>query len=342
MPHAAMPLVRRSVTRYGGSDSVAAKSSTTSLSRGSIDLNLLIIFDAVMQARNLTRAGQRLGLSQPATSHALARLRTMLRDELFVRTPEGMQPTPRAQQMADPVREALRVLSVTLEPDAFDPAESTRGFTLAMNNYAARAIAPPLLRRVAEVAPGVTLDIRPLGAGNALDLLDGDGVDLALGMLTDGGERFKCVRVMQDDYVAVLDRAHPTAAEPGLSIESLAAIPHLAISSAGDDTGFIDTALERNGLSRRVVARVPFLSIVLVLVGSNLLAVLPRRVAGDLSVICPVVVKDLPFPSPRIGLSMIWHRRIDNHPAHRWLRGMVRASVAGQPRGEFKRDMVLD
>ena len=244
--------------------------------------------------------------------------------------------------MADPVREALRVLSVTLEPDAFDPAELTRGFTLAMNNYAARAIAPPLLRRVAEVAPGVTLDIRPLGAGNALDLLDGDGVDLALGMLTDGGERFKCVRVMQDDYVAVLDRAHPTAAEPGLSIESLAAIPHLAISSAGDDTGFIDTALERNGLSRRVVARVPFLSIVLVLVGSNLLAVLPRRVAGDLSVICPVVVKDLPFPSPRIGLSMIWHRRIDNHPAHRWLRGMVRASVAGQPRGEFKRDMVLD
>src|SRR6202044_3171776 len=101
---------------------------------------------------------RRLGLSQPATSHALGRLRTMLHDDLFVRTPEGMQPTPRAQQMAEPVRDALRVLSVTLEPDEFDPAQSARGFTLAMNNYAARAIAPALVRRVAEAAPKVTLD----------------------------------------------------------------------------------------------------------------------------------------------------------------------------------------
>src|SRR5450631_2072748 len=107
---------------------------------GSIDLNLLIVFDVLMQERNLTRAGRRLGLSQPAASHALARLRHMLHDDLFIRTPEGMQPTPRAEQMAQPVRDALRELRITLEPEAFDPSSSMREFSLAVNNYAARAI----------------------------------------------------------------------------------------------------------------------------------------------------------------------------------------------------------
>src|ERR1700749_991946 len=103
---------------------------------GAVDLNLLIVFDALMQEHNLTRAGRRLGLSQPATSHALARLRHVLNDELFVRAPDGMQPTPRAQQMAEPIRDALRVLRLALEPETFDPAQSSRGFTLAVNNYA--------------------------------------------------------------------------------------------------------------------------------------------------------------------------------------------------------------
>jgi len=313
-----------------GVQHAAAAANAADFTRGNIDLNLLIVFDAVMQTRNLTRAGRRLGLSQPATSHALARLRNMLHDDLFVRAPEGMQPTPRAQQMAGPVREALRTLSATLEPDAFDPARSTRQFTLAMNNYAARAIAPTLLRRVAATAPGVTLDIRPQGTADALDLLDADGVDLALAILTDGGERFKCAGVMQDDYVAVLDRGHAAAAEPSLSIERFATIPRVAISSTGDDTGFVDEALEQHGFVRRIAARVPFLSIVLVLVGSDLVVVMPRRVAMDLSTVCPVVVRELPFPSPRISLSMIWHRRVDNQPAHRWLRDMVRASAAGR------------
>jgi DNA-binding transcriptional LysR family regulator len=296
-----------------------------------VDLNLLIIFDAVMLERNLTRAGRRVGLSQPATSHALARLRTMLRDDLFVRTPEGMQPTPRALQMAEPVREALRVLRTSLQPDDFDAADSTQGFTLAVNNYAARAVVPALVRRVAQAAPQVTLDIHPIGRVDVLDRLDAEGIDLGLTILSDGGERFKCARIMDEDYVAVLDIAHPAAAEDALSFAHIAAIPHIAISSSGDDTGFIDAALGARGLTRRIAARVPFLSIVLMLIGADRIAVLPRRVAADLAAICPVVVKELPFASPRIALSMIWHRRLDNHPAHRWLRAMVRASAAGSP-----------
>jgi DNA-binding transcriptional LysR family regulator len=296
------------------------------LTRSAVDLNLLIVFDAVMQERSLTRAGRRLGLSQPATSHALARLRTMLGDALFVRTPEGMQPTPRAQQMADPVREALRAINLTLEPEAFDPGAARRSFAIAVNNYGARAVVPALVQRVAKEAPGISLDIRPVGLLDVLDQLDRGSVELALTTLVDGSERFKCVRIMDDDYAVVLDRRHP-AADGILTAKRLASIPHLVISSSGDDTGFIDEALEQRGLERRVATRVPLLSVALLLVGSDRIAVLPRRVAADLARICPLVERDLPFPSPRIAMQMIWHRRLDNHPAQRWLREMVRASI---------------
>jgi DNA-binding transcriptional LysR family regulator len=297
------------------------------MSWGAIDLNLLIVFDVVMQERNLTRAGRRLGLSQPAASHALARLRHMLHDDLFIRAPDGMRPTPRAEQMAQPVRDALRELRIILEPEAFDPATSTREFSLAVNNYAARAIVPALARTVGNLAPRVRLDINPIGMREVLDQLDAGGMDVALTALVDGGERFKCVRVTDDDFVVLLDGAHPAAAEAALSVERLAEIPHIAITSTGDDTSFVDDALEQRGLTRTIATRVPFLSVVLMLVGSDRLAVVPRRVADDLARICPLVGRELPFPSPRIVLSMIWHRRLDNHTAHRWLRDMIRASV---------------
>jgi DNA-binding transcriptional LysR family regulator len=297
------------------------------MSWGAIDLNLLIVFDVLMQERNLTRAGRRLGLSQPAASHALARLRLMLHDDLFIRTPEGMQPTARAEQMAQPVRDALRELRITLEPESFDPASSTREFSLAVNNYAARAIVPALARMVGNLAPRVSLDINPIGMREVLEQLDAGGMDVALTTLVDGGERFKCVRVMDDDFVALLDRSHAAADEAVLSAERLAEIPHIAITSTGDDTSFIDDALEQRGLTRMIATRVPFLSVVLMLVGSDRLAVVPRRVADDLARICPLVARELPFASPRIVLSMIWHRRLDNHAAHRWLRDMIKAAA---------------
>ena len=119
------------------------------------DLNLPVIFDTVMEEKNLTKAARRPGMNQPAVSHALARMRYMLNDELFIRSPEGMNPTPRAERIAEPVRAALRELQVTLEVDEFFPAGSSREFTIAANNYAARAVIPPLVHRVAGLAPSV-------------------------------------------------------------------------------------------------------------------------------------------------------------------------------------------
>jgi DNA-binding transcriptional LysR family regulator len=299
------------------------------MSWNAFDLNLLVVFNAVAQEKNFTRAGQRLGMSQPAVSHALSRLRYALKDELFVRTPEGMQPTPRAERMAGPVRAALRELQVTVEPDEFDASQTSRSYTIAANNYAARAVIPALARRMAKLAPSTVLEVRPIGALHVLDQLDAGGVDLALTTLIEGGDRFKCIGLLDDEYVAILSSDNPVAAESELSIEAFAALPHIAITSSGDDTHFIDDALADHGLARLVSAKVPLHSLILMLIGSEALAVVPRRVAADLVAICPMTMRPLPFPSPRVSLSMIWHRRLDNHPAHRWLRGTLRAVAAG-------------
>src|SRR5260370_14990574 len=141
------------------------------MNRGAFDLNLLIVFDAVMEERSVPRAGSRIGLSQPAMSHALNRLRYMLKDELFVRTPEGMVPTPRAEALAEPLRDALSDMQLALEPAAFDPAVSDRRFAVAVNNYAAVVLAPPLVAAVSAAAPAVRMDRRPRRPPELVDQL---------------------------------------------------------------------------------------------------------------------------------------------------------------------------
>jgi DNA-binding transcriptional LysR family regulator len=295
----------------------------------SFDLNLLVIFDAIMHEKTLTRAGHRLGMSQPAVSHALARLRVILKDDLVVRTPEGMCPTPRAKHMIGGIRAALHALQVTLESDEFNASQATRKFVVAANNCAARAVVPALVRRMAKLAPSVVLDVRPLGGLNVFDQLDDGEIELALGTLIDGGDRFKCVGLLDDEYAAIVSNEHPRAVDLALTLEDFATLPHIDVTSSGDDTSFVDEVLADQGLARHVVARLPLHSLVSVLVGSRALAVVPRRVAADLVAVCPLTMLPLPFPSPRLTLSMIWHRRLDNHPAHRWLRGTLREAVSG-------------
>jgi DNA-binding transcriptional LysR family regulator len=227
---------------------------------GAFDLNLLIVFDAVMQERNVTKAGQRIGLSQPAMSHALNRLRYMLKDELFIRTPDGMAPTPHAERLAPPLRTALSELQAALEPDAFVPAEAERRFALAVNNYAAVVLAPSLVAAVAEAAPRVSLDLRPSGTLDIVERLDRGELDLAICSVDTVGERFAHCALFEDPFVVVMRHGHPARAgrhKASLLIETFAELPHLEISSSGDDTGFIDRRLAECGLARRIAHRAP-------------------------------------------------------------------------------------
>ena len=302
---------------------------TPSVKLGAIDLNLLVVFDAVMRERNVTRAGEHLGLSQPAMSHALTRLRYMLKDDLFVRSPKGMLPTPRAEQLASPVRAALDGLQHSLEPTQFIPTEATRSFGIAVDNYSAIVMVGPLAARVTKLAPGVRLEFRPSGTLDILDLLDRGELDLAIGPWPDQGERFSRLSLLQDGFVAVLRKGHPAVGARELSLEEFAALPHLAISSVPYDTDFVDRALARRKLTRRVHLRAPFLSAAQILATSDMVSVLQQRVADELVRYRPLVIRRLPHSSPTLETAMIWPRRLDNQPAHRWLRDMVGVTAKG-------------
>jgi DNA-binding transcriptional LysR family regulator len=289
---------------------------------GAFDLNLLIVFDAVMQERSVTRAGSRIGLSQPAMSHALNRLRHMLKDELFVRTPGGMVPTPRAEMLAQPLRSALSEMQLALEPAAFDPTASDRRFALAVNNYAAVVLAPPVVAAVSAAAPTVQLDLRPSGTLDILDRLDRGDLDLTLGSMDSAGERFVTAPLLEDPFVMVMRLGHP-ASRGKLSAAAFAALPHLEISSSREDTGFIDRWLAERGLVRRIALRVPYLSAAPILVQSDLVAALSGRIAQEFVRNHPLLLRKPPYDSPRVRTVMLWHRRLDRHPAHRWLRDVI-------------------
>lgn len=290
---------------------------------GAIDLNLLVVFDAMMQERNVTRAGQRLGLSQPAMSHALTRLRHMVKDDLFVRSPKGMHPTPRAEEIALPLRRALEGLQHSLEPTQFDPSDAKRTFRIAVDNYTAIVLVAPVASRIANSAPGITLEFRPSGTLDVLDLLDRGQLDLAIGSLGKQGERFSRRQLIQDKFVCVLRRNHPAAHADEMTMEKFAALSHLEISSVHRETDFIDEALSRRKLARRIALRAPFLSAMRVLASSDLISILPQRVAQELVAERSLAIRQLPHSSPRIVTAMIWPRWLDNQPAHRWLRQNV-------------------
>ena len=283
------------------------------------DLNLLLVFDAILRERSVMRAAEALGLSQPALSHALNRLRYLVKDQLFVRTPAGMMPTPRAEQLALPVRKALNDLQIALETETFSPSTADRQFVIAVNNYAAVVLAAPIVAACRAQAPHIRLSLRPSGTLDLLELLERGELDLVISAREAPAERFVSQPLIEDRYVAVLRRGHP-ALRRKLTLSAFAHLPHLAISSSGEDISFVDGALTARGLSRSNALETPYLSAGAVLVQSNLVAVLGRQIAQEFRRAYPIEIRELPFDAPKLRSTMLWHRRFDDQPAHRWLR----------------------
>ena len=296
---------------------------------GAIDLNLLVVFDAIMRDRSVTRAGNRLGLSQPAMSHALTRLRHMLKDELFVRSPNGMMPTPRAELLAAPIRIALDGLQQSLEPVQFDPEKATTTFRIAVDNYAAIVLVAPIAAHVAKIARGVTLDFRPSGTLNIADLLDRSELHLAIGPPNVQGERFSVRRLLQDQFVVVHGKGHAAAKAQEFSTERLATLPQLEISSAQFETDFVDTGPGRSKSHPKPAMRAPFLSAAQILATSDMVSVLPLNVAKNMTRSHHLVFSRLSRSPKPIDAAMIWLRRLDNQPAHAWLRNVISHVASG-------------
>ncbi len=289
-----------------------------------LDLNLLVIFDALIQERNVTRAAERIGLSQPAVSNALSRLRYYLQDDLFVRGSTGMQPTPRAMEIACEVHQALNAIELALDPASFDPQTSERVFTIDTNDYTVSTCIPPLMQKLAKEAPNV--DVRIVApAGKAYERLDAREIDFAVGVFSSMPDRFG-VTVLNDNAFAVLMRADHPLAKGRLTLKRFAACKHLLITPRGDPSGFVDVALAERGLSRRVALTVnQFVVAPRIIAASDLIVTLPKRIAALYAPMLNLVLRPSPIqPPPEFDkIELIWHKRFAQHPGHVWFRELL-------------------
>jgi DNA-binding transcriptional LysR family regulator len=300
-----------------------------------LDLNLLRVFDEVMSERSLTRAAQKLSLTQPAVSNALQRFREAMGDELIKRHGQEMAPTPRALALWPAVREALRQLQEVMAPSLFVAAEASTTFVLAMADATAAKLMPGLIAVLDRNAPGVSIRVVPLTTRDPRRLLDEEPVDLAIGYfpavfadLTARAQAGQTVaftqrRLYSGEYVCVMRRDHPFASEP-LTLDRYCSARHLLVSFSGRPFGFVDEALASLRRERRIVLTVnQFFTAGKVVTSSDLLTVLPRHFVNVTGFADQLVLRELPFAVPTVHVDALWHHRVHRVSAHEWLRETI-------------------
>jgi DNA-binding transcriptional LysR family regulator len=290
-----------------------------------LDLNLLLVFDRLAQDGRVSRVAESLGLSQPAVSNALRRLRDALGDELFVRTPAGMAPTPYAQQLAAPVAAALQGLQGALHVQAsFDPARSERCFNLAMTDVGEIYFLPVLMDALAREAPGITLRCLPVADTTLREQMAAGRVDLALGSLPQLQGGFFQQALFRQRYVALMRAGHPLAGSTALSATRYRQAAHVRVVSAGTAHGQVDDALQRLGVVRQVQLTVPhYVALGQVLASTGLVATVPERLAERLAGPHGLVSRPLGLKLPTSTIAQLWHAHLHRDPGHQWLRNLV-------------------
>jgi DNA-binding transcriptional LysR family regulator len=294
-----------------------------------LDLNLLRVFDVVMVERNLTRAAERLSVTQPAVSNALRRLQDTLGEDLLTRAATGVAPTPRAEALWPEVRAALGDLRRAFGPDTFDPAVDAASFGIAMTDGTAAMLLPRLVRRIAATAPNVDIRVVPLATHDPRALLDRGDADLAVGYFPTAAAALQAEGtnanfgrrgLLESNYICVMRQGHPLASLP-LDLDRYCAARHLVASASGRPSGLVDQALLAVGRSRRVVLTVnQYFTAGQVVAESDLLAVLPSAFLDATGNRERLLVRPLPVELPTLTVSMLWHLRAEAKPAHGWLR----------------------
>ncbi|HKP86136.1 MAG TPA: LysR family transcriptional regulator [Blastocatellia bacterium] len=300
----------------------------------SIDLNLLVAFESLMDERNVTRAARRIGLSQPAMSNALTRLRRTFGDPLLVRTPGGMMPTSAAQALIGPVRASLAQLRAALEQKpAFAPAASRRVFHLFSNDYAEIMLLAPVIKALRENAEAISLRIHRSASvfqpptPNSL----ADSFSLAIGFFPDAlslDASLHSELLWEEKNVCIASASHPSI-KGKIRLRQYAAASHVAVFYKSEGPGVIDTLLAQKGLSRQVAVQVPhFASVPFMVACSDLIATLPERFALEFSKRLKLQVLPAPIVIPPFRLTMLWHERAHHDPAHEWVRGLIARTAA--------------
>lgn len=289
-----------------------------------IDLNLLTAFEALAAERHVTRAARRLGVSQPAMSDALRRLRKLFGDELFVRAAGAMQPTPRALALSSALAPVLAELRRAMgDQVAFNPDATVKAFTLASTDYTSLVLLPPLIARLRHAAPGIDLHVTGYEKAALGPMLDRGEIDLAVGVFARPPEQVVRTALFEERFVGVARADHPALAGGAIPLAAFASLPHALVSVNADRRGAIDDRLQALGLTRRVALVVPYMLLLpRVLAESDLIAVLPRRAAGAIA--DPrLTTFELPLTTDTWTVDLLWNPAARTDRATAWLRALI-------------------
>lgn len=288
----------------------------------SIDLNLLVIFEALFEERSVAKAAARLGLTSSAVSHALRRLRTQFKDPLLLRTAQGMAPTPEAARLAMSFRKAFSEIEKAIEVSgSFDPGKARRTFLLRLSDYVGVLLLPQLCIHLRSVAPGVSLSVQSFDMRQPLDRVEYEGVEIRLSVSRGRSVLSASRRILDDQWMVLMRKGHPAASAP-LTLEKYLELGHLKVSGVG--SSILDEILAERGLARRVMIQVPtWLGMIPVIESTDLIAAMPAHWMH--SVLSGSDCVAFPLPLPELGLSIdaVWHPRNDHDPGHRWFRELI-------------------
>lgn len=288
-----------------------------------LDLNLLVALDVLLAERNVTRAAHRVGLSQPAMSNALARLRKTLGDPLLVRARGEMVPTPVGLEIGRAMSAALGEIERALEQrGAFDPARSERAFTIAASDYVCLVLLEPFVVELQRTAPGITIRIVALQPDVSLGQLESRAIDLTVGYFRRAPSSLRRAALFSDRFVLAARAGHPITRRK-LRVRDLPSYAYVQIAPHGELRGLLDAELARHGLTRRVALTVPWFTGALVVARSDLVTVVPERLARELGSLVELSIAPLPATLPRIAIAAHWHERVHRDPAHAWLRAAL-------------------
>lgn len=289
-----------------------------------IDLNLLIVFNQLLLEKRVSAVAETLGQTQPGISNALNRLRKLLGDDLFLRTSRGMEPTPLAIQLAEPIAYALNTIHSTLnQRTIFDPIASTRKFTIGMTDIGEIYFLPMLMDVLTKAAPNVTINTVRNTAVNLRDEIEAGHVDLAVGLLPQLKTGFFQRRLFEQRYVCMFRKGH-VLDKKKITAEEFAAADHVVVISPGTGHAKVDESIERKGIRRHVRLTVPhFVAVGHILSKTNMIATVPERYAREC--VTPFGLKYVTHPValPETGINLFWHAKYHKEPGNQWLRGLM-------------------
>jgi DNA-binding transcriptional LysR family regulator len=290
-----------------------------------IDLNLLLVFHHLLILKRVSAVAVLLNMSQPAVSSALGRLRVTLGDDLFLRTQGGMEPTPYALQLAEPIASALDVLQQALiVRAAFEPKTSTRNFTIAMTDVGEMYFLPVLIGALSRYAPNVTLQIVSVTSTSLKEEMSTGRIDLALGLLPQLQAGFFQQALFRQKYICLMRKMHPLARKKKMDLKAFVSAEHVRVMATGTGHGRVDIVLEKQKIHRRVRLTVPhYVALGDVLKCSDLIATVPQRFAERILKPFDLTTQELPINIDESSIHQFWHGRLHRDPGHQWLRKCV-------------------